>query len=252
MLSLLQAPFRRLKRLRIVGHLRASLRSEQYLPPPGQVRFGDLRRLSPLDRSWGRERGGPLDRYYIENFLERNGPDIQGRVLEVGDATYTARFGGDRVRQSDVLHVEQGHPGATIIADLTSAEHIPDGSFDCVVLTQTLQLIYDVPAALRTLHRILKPGGVVLCTVPGITHTGDKEWQQSWYWSFTVRSATRLFGDVFGAGQVHVHSHGNVLAAAAFLYALSGRELRQEELDYHDPAYDVTITIRAVRGGQGA
>src|SRR5690606_675442 len=98
---------------------------------------------------------------------------IHGRVLEIGDNTYTLRFGGDRVSISDVLHVDEGHAGATITADLTSAEHIPGDQFDCIVFTQTLQFIFDASAALRTLHRILRPGGVLLCTVPGITHTGD-------------------------------------------------------------------------------
>jgi hypothetical protein len=42
-----------------------------------------------------------------------------------------------------VPHVER-HPGATIVGDLTRADHIPSDSFDCVNLTQTLQFIYDV------------------------------------------------------------------------------------------------------------
>jgi SAM-dependent methyltransferase len=149
------------------------------------------------------------------------------------------------VTRSDVLHVEEGHPGVTIVADLASAEHIGSNQFDCIILTQTLQLLYDVPAALRTLHRILAPGGVLLATVPGITHTGDADWQRAWYWSFTTNSARRLFADVFGAEQVAVSAHGNVLAAAAFLYGLADRELTRRELDQRDPAYDVVVAVRA-------
>jgi len=88
-------------------------------------------------------------------------------VLEIGEVTYTRRFGGDRVTKSDVLHVVEGNPEATIVGDLTNADNIPSEAFDCVILTQTLHLLYDVKTALANLYRILKPGGILLVTVPG-------------------------------------------------------------------------------------
>jgi glycosyltransferase involved in cell wall biosynthesis/SAM-dependent methyltransferase len=227
----------------LIGVVKRWLRAPR--PRPGTVRFGNLRRLTPISRLWGRDRGRPLDRYYIENFLERHRADVCGRVLEVGEPSYTRQFGGDRVERSDVLHVEEGNAHATIVADLACADHIPDDSFDCIILTQTLQMIFDVPAALRTLHRILRPNGVLLATFPGITHTGDADWQETWYWSFTANSAQRLFHAVFGEENVRIESHGNVFAATAFLYGLADHELRRDELDHHDPAFDIVITVRA-------
>jgi SAM-dependent methyltransferase len=247
MMSALKARVKRVLPAGTYEGLRSRLRGTEYRPPVGRVDFGDLRRLAPIGRHWGADRGRPLDRYYIENFLERNSADIRGRALEVGDATYLRRFGADRVERFDVLHIEEGHPEVTIVADLASADHLPGDQFDCIVLTQTLQLVYDVPAAIRTVHRILRPGGVLLGTFPGITQTGDKDWQRFWYWSFTAGSAARLFGEVFGEPNVEIVSHGNVLAATAFLYGLADTDLTREELDHHDPAFDVTITVRAVR-----
>jgi glycosyltransferase involved in cell wall biosynthesis len=225
--------------------LEASKQSER------DERFGELRRLSPVSRRFGFDRGRPVDRKYIESFLERHAKDIQGRVLEVGDAAYTHRFGGNQVLEQDILHVDAGNPAATIVGDLASAEHIPSDTFDCILLTQTLQYIYDVPAAVQTICRILKPGGVLLATFPGITHTGDPTWQSTWYWSFTNASARRLFAETFGEAQVSVEGFGNVLAATAFLYGLGDHELRAEELDHHDPAYEVIIAVRAVKGVGG-
>ncbi len=219
-------------------------------PQPGLVRFGSLRRTTPISRIWGRDRGRSLDRYYIEGFLDEHRGDIRGRVLEVADAHYTRTLGGDRVVRSDVLHVDDSNPEATIIADLASADHVPSDMFDCIILTQTLQLIFDVPAALRTVHRLLKPGGVLLATFPGITHTGDADWHGHWCWSFTTTSARRLFDPVFGTEHVSIGSHGNVLAATAFLHGLADSELKPAELDHHDPAYDLVITVRAVRSGK--
>lgn len=216
------------------------------VPPVGRVDLGDLRRTEPISREWGFDRGRPIDRYYIEAFLARRAEDIHGRVLEIGDDTYTRRFGGHRVALADVLNSRE-HPGATIVADLASADHVPNDAFDCVVVTQTLQLIFDVGAAIRTVHRILKPGGVVLATVPGITHIGDSAWGSQWQWSFTTHSVATLFEEAFGTGNVEVGAHGNVLAAIAFLEGLAAEELRPTELDVTDPAYEVLITARAMK-----
>ncbi|MGA7670628.1 MAG: glycosyltransferase, partial [Nitrolancea sp.] len=147
--------------------------------PVGDVRFGTLRRLTPVSLSFGFDRGLPIDRYYIERFLSRHVDDVRGRLLEIGDATYTRKFGGSRVDQSDVLHVHDGNPHATVVGDLATADHISSDTFDCIILTQTLHLIYELPAAVRTIQRILKPGGVVLATVPGISQISNDEWNQN-------------------------------------------------------------------------
>jgi len=216
-------------------------------PRVGRVRFGSLRRLTPISRAFGFDRGLPIDRHYIERFLSAHAGDIRGDVLEIGDDTYTRRFGGERVSKRDVLHVSAGNPKATIVGDLTCAEYIPSDSFDCVVLTQTLHLIYDVRAALKTLYRILKPGGVLLATFPGISQISHDRWRESWCWAFTHVSARRLFEEIFPTANVRVEVSGNVLTAIAFLHGLAAEELRQEELDYRDPHYEVSIMVRAVK-----
>jgi len=213
------------------------------------VNFGDLRRLEPFSRDWGYDRGSPIDRHYIENFLASHTADIRGRVLEIGDDEYTRRFGGDRVSTRDVLHVTEGNPKATISGDLASAPHIPSGAFDCIILTQTLQLIYDTRAALSTCFRILKPGGVLLATFPGISQIDAGEWGNTWYWAFTTQSAKRLFEEVF-TGLVEVESHGNVLTSISFLHGLALEELREEELSHTDPQYQMLITVRALKDDQ--
>ena len=100
-------------------------------------------------------------------------------------------------------------------------------------------------AAVRTIYRILKPGGVLLATFPGITQTYDLEWGASWYWNFTNVSARRLSERFSQPANVTVETFGNVLTAMSFLHGVAAEELTSEELDYRDPAYDVTITVRA-------
>jgi glycosyltransferase involved in cell wall biosynthesis len=209
--------------------------------------LGDVGSTTPISRAWGFERGLPVDRYYIERFLEGHAADIQGRTLEVGDDLYTVRFGGDRVERTDVLHDRDGNPKATIVVDLNAADHLQPELFDCIVFTQTLQFVYDVHAAVRTLHRLLSPGGVLLLTVPGTTQTGPDEYSGSWYWSFTTHTVRRLLGEIFGAEQVGVEAYGNVLAAVALLHGLAVDDLPPGDLDRRDPQYEVVVAARAVR-----
>ncbi len=218
----------------------------QDIPKPGRVRMGDLRRTTPLSRTWGFDRGRPIDRYYIEAFLSRHATDIRGRVLEAGTSDYTVTLGRTQVLQADVMNLDGNRPGTTITADLQNAPHIPDDSFDCVVLTQLLQYVFDVDAAIGTVFRILRPGGVLLITVPGIAHT-DEVWASQGCWTFTPVSLRRLLGRHFRPELTTVEAHGNVLAASAFLYGLATEELDRSELDVRDPAYDVTIAARAVK-----
>jgi SAM-dependent methyltransferase len=228
--------------------LKASSRNFDLPRRAARVRFGNLRRLAPISRAFGKDRGRPIDRYYIERFLADQAADIRGHVLEIGYDTYTKSFGGHRVIKSDVLHVMEGNPKATIVADLIRADHIPADTFDCIILTQTLQFIYDVEAALKTLYRILKPGGILLATFGGISQISRWDMDR-WghYWNFTTLSARRLFEESFPAAKVKVDAYGNVLAAIALLHGLATQELRQEELDHRDPDYEVLITVRAVK-----
>jgi SAM-dependent methyltransferase len=215
-------------------------------PPAGLVRFGDLRRLEPLSREWGLDRGGPLDRYYIEAFLRRHQGDVRGRVLEIAEDVYSRWFGGSDVDRIDILQYREGeHPRAAFTGDITDAPELPADTFDCVIITQTLQLIYDVPAAIRTIHRVLKPGGVVLITVPGISQVNRQDtetWGDVWCWMFTRLSLSRLLAERFPDRGIEVRAHGNVLVAAGFLYGMGQDDLSRKELDAHDPDYEVLIT----------
>jgi glycosyltransferase involved in cell wall biosynthesis/SAM-dependent methyltransferase len=217
------------------------------LPAVGQVMAGDFERLTPFNNNFGYERGGPIDRYYIENFLQKEAASIRGRALEIGDNSYTIQFGRATVSQSDVLHVDASNPQATWVGDLSDAPHIPDNTFDCLVLTQTLHLIYDFKAALRTCYRILKPGGTLLLTVPGITPIDRGEWKETWYWSFTDRALQRLFAETFSEGHVEITSFGNVRVATAYLYGMGLPEVDQASLDYYDPQFQVINAVKAVK-----
>ncbi len=210
------------------------------------VRFGSLRRVTPINSGFGFDRGQPIDRYYIEKFLASYAHVVQGCVLEIGDDAYSRRFGGSRVTRQEILHVTPGHPGATIVADLACASEIPSGYFDCIILTQTMHYIFDLNAAATTLFRILKPGGTLLVTVPGISQIcRDQSDPESDCWRFTASSAARLFSQCFGSENVTVHTYGNVLASIAFLEGLASSDLTRSEIDHRDANFQLTIAVAA-------
>jgi SAM-dependent methyltransferase len=233
----------------VLNPAKALVRWWQGQPPLSSVDFGSLQRLEPFSRSFGTDRGLAIDRYYIERFLDARRADIRGRVLEIGEDTYTRKFGGAQVTKSDVLHVHDRNRQATIVGDLADAPHIPDDSFDCIILTQTLQLVFDLQSAMRTLHRILAPGGVLLVTVPGISQVAvHSEWGKTWYWAFTALALERLLREHMLAADVDIEVHGNVLTSTALLYGLASGEMTAEALETSDPEYQLMILARATKG----
>jgi len=251
---LLTQPFMRIKKNLVKQNFNFLLKLmykaglyKNFIPAPGKIAMGDFNRVTPFSKSFGYERGGPVDRYYIEKFLKKQSLLIHGRVLEIGDNEYSLRFGGSNVTQSDVLHVDAGATQATFIGDLTNAPQIPADSFDCIVLTQTLHLIYDYKAALQTCYRVLKPGGTLLLTVPGISHIDQGEWKKIWLYSFTESSITKILSEIFPVEKTEVETFGNVLVATAFLYGVGLPELKTEQLDFNDSHYQVIITATAVK-----
>ena len=210
-----------------------------------KVDWGGLRRRDPISREFGFDRGTPIDRYYIGHFLRSHSADIRGRVLEIGDDTYTRTFGSPSVATRDILHVSEFNPHATIIGDLARDETLPQDAFDCAIITQTLHLIFEPRRAVTNLHRSLKPGGVLLVSVPGITPISIDEWKDSWYWSFTRQSIRRMFSEVFGAQAVDFSAYGNVFAATCFLQGVAVEDVDASELDVRDPCYELLLCVRA-------
>jgi hypothetical protein len=209
------------------------------------VNFPDLHRVTPVSPIFGLDRGTPIDRYYIEKFLKASSGYIAGQVLEVGNSHYSKRFGGAGIT-CKVLHATEDNPAATVVGDLTDRTTLPGNITDCFICTQTLNFIFDVESAVAGIHHILKPGGVLLATVAGISQISRYDMER-WgdYWRFTTASLEKLFKPVF-PGAVEIGIHGNSLAACAFLQGLAVEDLPDPRvLDETDPAYQLLLTITA-------
>ena len=216
-------------------------------PPVGSVDFGDLGRTTPISRTFGFDRGMPIDRYYIDAFLNQNQEAIRGQVLEIAEDTYSKRFGGSKVTQIDVLNPADQTGNRTIQTDLTKPVEL--NKYECVILTQTLHVLSKPENAVRNLHKSLKSMGILLATFPGISQISRYDMDR-WgdYWRFTSLSARQLFEEVFGSGNVTIQTFGNVVTSLSFLHGLAVEDLQKSDLDYHDPDYELLITVKAVKG----
>lgn len=208
-----------------------------------RLRLGMLHRAEPFSQ-WGRSRGTPIDRTYIEEFLAANRAAIRGRVLEVQDAQYTRQL-GTGITQSEVLDIDPSNAQATVVGDLAAPDGLPVTGIDCFILTQTLQYVSDPRQAVVNCHRLLRPGGVLLATVPTITRIDSSYEEDIDRWRFTARACEDLFGTVFGESNTTVTSHGNLLTAVAFLAGLAAEEFADGDLHRDVPGYQMVVTVRA-------
>jgi hypothetical protein len=204
-----------------------------------RIEFGDFSRPSPIVG----DAETALHRHFIEQFIETHAGDIRGRVLEVHDQGYTARYGGAVVTSSIAIDNKATNSAGTLL-DALHARNVTPSSCDCVIMPHSLHLVYDVRAVLQQVARATAAGGVVLATFP-CTSGISPERPHGDFWRFTAAAVRRLFGEFFPADKLDVSSYGNVLVNIASLYGLERDDLAREEYEADDPFFPLMIGVRA-------
>jgi len=204
--------------------------------------------LEPVSRLFGVDRGTPIDRRYIEQFLGRHAAAIRGDVLEVGDDGYTRRFGGAAARPHRLVPpATAARPGSPVVeASLEEPGSLPEGRFDCFVCTQTYNFVFEIGRAVESSHRLLKPGGWLLATAAAIAPISRYDMDR-WgdYWRLTQASAQRLLAPWFGAA-AEVVSYGNAFAATCFVRGMAVEDVSDPALlDPPDGDYPVIVAMAA-------
>ena len=205
------------------------------------------RTLKPISTKYGFDRGTPIDRYWIEDFLYKNRNHIQGHCLEITDDHYVSKFGGN-VTKVDVLDIDKNNKLANIYGDLRNLKDvIPNNTYDCTILTHVLGLIDEYENVIKETYRILKPGGVMLFTSSTFSPVYDEAVN---YWRFTPASIGYIFGKYFKEKNIHIKSYGNVLAGQAFWVGMAQEDLTKRELEYNDSRFPCIVTARIKKEGK--
>ena len=196
----------------------------------------------PISTKYGFDRGKSADRRYIEQFLAEHAQAIRGRCIEVKDDSYARRFGAGRVSDVDVLDIDSGNDRATVVADLQNLESVADATYDCAIVTQTLQYLGDPRRGVSELHRILAPGGTALVTIPclGRVEPGDLD-----RWRFMPKGAADLFADL--SWEVQVQTFGNVLLGVAMWTGMAVEDIPRRAWQIDDPVWPCVIGVRATK-----
>ncbi|MGH3322146.1 MAG: hypothetical protein ACRDN9_18630 [Streptosporangiaceae bacterium] len=211
------------------------------------ARWGPLRAPYPYSDCYGADRGTPVDRVFIDSFLTQHSGFVRGQVLEVATDCYALRYGAADIAVVDVVDIDAGNGSATLLADLTRHGSLPRDRYDCAVVTQTLQYVADLRAAVANLHDCLALGGALLVAVPGIARMDPGGGRPADRWRFTARGLHDLLADAFEPDSVVCAGHGDLHTATAFLYGLAAEDIGLAGGDMRTSDFPVVICGRARR-----
>lgn len=184
-----------------------------------------------------------MSRFYIDRFMNAHRDDITGTVLEIKNPRYANSL-GSALKRVDILDIDTNNRHANIFTDLATADCLPSNTYDCFMINETLQFVYDLQSAVRHAHRSLRPGGILLVTVP-CTAQHDSELKDVEFWRFTRTSCERLFGDVFGQEMIEVETYGNFASCVTGLTGMAVEENDPAMYDNVSPIYVQGVCVRA-------
>jgi 2-polyprenyl-3-methyl-5-hydroxy-6-metoxy-1,4-benzoquinol methylase len=126
-----------------------------------------------------------------------------GDCLDVGSGRSPYRdLLAARCKRVVTLDVERRTDDVDLVGDIQNLEEMVAESFDTVVCTQVLEHIPRPWAAMSEMHRVLRPGGKVIISVPHLSALHELPHDYFRFTEFGLRSLAT------GAGLQIVHSGG--------------------------------------------
>jgi len=206
--------------------------------PIGAIDFGDFKRPIPFCPHFGHLRGTPVDRYYLDKFIETIHNDVKGVTLEIaGNKADRERYKLNNVTSFLTMNLEGME--SDIVGDAHDPKAVDEASLDSVILFNVLEHCWKPWVVVDNIYNWLRPRGQVFCMVPNAQRV-HREPQDCW----------RIFPDALDSlferfPQRKLYVYGNPLTTLAAYYGIAHQELTREELDYYHENYPVANCIHA-------
>ena len=195
----------------------------------------------PISMQFGTERGTPIDRHYILDFLKENEQYIKGDVLEIEDNTYTMLW-KEKIHKSIVMDVNSDAKVVDFNGNLETGEGIRENIADCFILTQTLMYIYDLKSAACNIGKLLKKDGVALITCSGISQNSRRCMDNyGCYFNFNKDVFYKMFETEEKLEIVNIGSFGNVKTVIAHIAGMCCEDLVEKDFEPNDQYYPLIV-----------
>ena len=225
------------------GSLAEKLTADSLLTVPiGSIDFGDLKRDRPFCPQFGHFRGSPVDRYYLDRFIDEIRNEVKGVTLEIGGLKQNREL-YKLANVTKFLTMDLGGPDLDIVGDAHDPNVVEEESMDSILLFNVLEHCEQPWVVVDNVYRWLKPHGQVFCMVPNAqrVHRVPRD-----YWRILPDALDSIFSR-FPRRKLHVY--GNPLTTMAAFYGIAAEELTREELDFHHENYPVANCIHAHKPG---
>ncbi|SON53914.1 putative glycosyltransferase EpsE [Hartmannibacter diazotrophicus] len=203
---------------------------------PGSLDGAILAGTQPLFPREG-NRGKALDRIFALDFCRSWSERIRGDVLEFGDDAKARQFG----RDASSIRIA---PMDGIPAMLDGSASMAQRTFDCIIAIDVIQYQPDVRAFLEGVTGLLKPGGSLLVSFPGLLPLLEG---QGDLWRFTPDGVRRLLAKVCPGADIEIVTYGNAATAAGIQHGLGERDFGPELLQASDLTRAVMIMARITK-----
>jgi SAM-dependent methyltransferase len=221
------------------GSLAEKLAADNVLTVPvGHIDFGDLKRKLPFCSQFGHFRGNPIDRYYLDRFIDEIRSEVKGVTLEIGGSRSNRELYRFK-NTTSYLAMDLSGPDLDIAGDAHDPNVVEKESMDTILLFNVLEHCERPWVVADNIYQWLKPQGQVFCMVPTAqrVHRVPQD-----YWRILPDALNSIFSR-FPRRKLYVY--GNPLTTIAANYGIAAEELTREELDCHHENYPVANCIHA-------